>query len=244
MSPDPSPMADVVDEGVSILEEARSSGIRLKAVGGLAVRLTCPSATHPALARTYKDIDLVGLGKERQDIVALLSSRGYVPDTEFNTYHGAGRLKFDDTANGRGLDVFLDRLTMCHELDLRNRLDETALTLDTADLLLSKLQVVETNERDLKDAVALLADGGVDQDRVASVLAADWGWWRTSTEVMGKIEAFLGTLPDDPVRDRAAATLESLARAIEQRPKSLKWKTRARVGERVRWYELPDEADV
>ena len=30
-------------------------------------------------------------------------------------------------------------------------------------------------------------------------------------------------------------------KAIEATPKSLRWKARARVGERVRWYEQPEE---
>lgn len=237
------PIADVLEEGLALLEEAARSGLRLKAVGGLAVRLTCPSAEWPPLSRTYKDIDLVGLGRQRQEIGALLTARGYVADTPFNTYHGASRLKYDDVANGRGLDVFLDRLTMCHELDLRGRLDEAPLTLDTADLLLSKLQVVETNERDLKDAVALLADGEVDHKRVASVLASDWGWWRTSTQVLRRVHDFVSGLPNDPVTERASAAIAALTAAIEAHPKSLRWKTRARVGERVRWYELPDEVE-
>lgn len=186
----------------------------------------------------------MGLGRQRQEIGALLAARGYVPDTEFNTYHGSSRLNYHDVVNGRGLDVFLDRLTMCHELDLRGRLDQVPLTLDTADLLLSKLQVVQTNERDLKDAVALLADGEVDDQRVASVLASDWGWWRTSTEVLGKVEAYMAGLPPAPVMARAVAAIESLTEAIERHPKSLRWKTRARVGERVRWYDLPDEVDA
>jgi hypothetical protein len=238
------PIADLLEEGTALLEAAAEAGLHLKAVGGLAVRITCPSAAHPPLRREYKDIDLVGLGRERQGIDAVLTARGYAPDTAFNTHHGATRLKYDDPVNGRGLDVFLDRLTMCHELDLRRRLNAAPLTLDTADLLLSKLQIVETNERDFKDATALLADGAVDQDRVAEVLATDWGWWRTSTEVLGKIETYAAALPDAALAARAGTAITGLKDAIERRPKSLRWKARARVGDRVRWYESPEEVEA
>jgi hypothetical protein len=34
-----------------------------------------------------------------------------------------------------------------------------------------------------------------------------------------------------------------LQEAIEAAPKTTKWKVRARVGDRVRWYEDPDEID-
>jgi hypothetical protein len=32
-----------------------------------------------------------------------------------------------------------------------------------------------------------------------------------------------------------------LQEAIERAPKSLAWRVRAAIGERVRWYELPEE---
>jgi hypothetical protein len=37
------------------------------------------------------------------------------------------------------------------------------------------------------------------------------------------------------------ARVEELKAAIERWPKSRRYKLRARVGERVRWYELPEE---
>ena len=35
--------------------------------------------------------------------------------------------------------------------------------------------------------------------------------------------------------------LQQMRDAIEATPKSTKWKIRAKVGERVRWYELPED---
>jgi hypothetical protein len=32
-------------------------------------------------------------------------------------------------------------------------------------------------------------------------------------------------------------------RAVEDAPKSLRWKLRDRIGDRVRWYEEPDEVE-
>ncbi|MBI2237176.1 MAG: hypothetical protein HYU54_01440, partial [Actinobacteria bacterium] len=47
-----------------------------------------------------------------------------------------------------------------------------------------------------------------------------------------------GPGPDLAVaRERAAG----LRRALEGAPKSLRWKVRARVGERVSWYQEPEE---
>ena len=38
-----------------------------------------------------------------------------------------------------------------------------------------------------------------------------------------------------------AAQIASLQQAIEDAPKSRAWRLRSRVGERVRWYETPEE---
>jgi len=35
--------------------------------------------------------------------------------------------------------------------------------------------------------------------------------------------------------------LDELWRSIDAQPKSLRWKLRARVGDRMSWYELPEE---
>jgi hypothetical protein len=34
---------------------------------------------------------------------------------------------------------------------------------------------------------------------------------------------------------------DQLRQALEHEPKSMRWKMRAAVGDRVRWYELPEE---
>jgi len=38
-----------------------------------------------------------------------------------------------------------------------------------------------------------------------------------------------------------AAGADRLSQAMEAAPKSVRWKMRARVGEKVTWYELPEE---
>ena len=56
------------------------------------------------------------------------------------------------TADGKtSVDVIMDRLNMCHVLDFADRIDRMPDTLDIADLLLTKLQVVELNEKDVHD---------------------------------------------------------------------------------------------
>lgn len=239
--------ADPFAEGPRIVGLAREAGLELRLLGGVAIGLRCPSARRGPLARSYKDIDFIARGRDRRRVEELFAAIGYRPESEFNTLHGQHRLFFLDPEHDREADVFLDTVAMCHELDLRDRLAVDDPTLPLADLLLLKLQVVEAGERDLKDGVALLSDHGfareaIDLDYIAAILAGDWGWWRTATLGLERLRAFARELPGlergDVVEDRVAEALERL----ESCPKTRRWKLRAKVGERVRWYELPEEA--
>ena len=243
------PLEDPRDEVVRVLLAATEEGVVLRAVGGLAVYLRCPCARTPPLARDYKDIDLVGRSGDAPRISALLRRLGYLPDEEFNTLHGRRRLYFCDADHERQLDVFIETIVMSHELRIGPRLDLDPQTITLADLLLTKLQVVEINERDLRDATAVLADhdispSGIDPERITSLLSNDWGWWRTVTSNLERIASYADSLPSFEGAPRVRARVAELRRRIDDAPKTLRWKLRARVGERVRWYKLPEELEA
>jgi hypothetical protein len=231
-----------------VLDAARQAQLVLRATGGVAVWLRCPSAREAPLARDFKDLDLAAPAGIARPTTALLESLGYVPDEEFNQLHGHQRLYFWDATNNRQLDIFIERMTMSHDLDLAKRiaLDDDTITL--ADLLLTKLQVFEINEKDLKDAAALLADhsldgGEIEVDRVTSLLGSDWGWWRTATENLDRVAAYAASLDRFEGAATVTGRVEELKQRIDQAPKSMRWRARARVGERMRWYELPEEIE-
>lgn len=178
-----------------------------------------------------------------------MEALGYAGDREFNTLHGQRRLFFWDAANERQVDVFVDEAKLCHTIDFRGRLEVAPLTLSLADLLLMKLQVVETNEKDLLDVCAILADhdlgdgeDGVDADYLASLAASDWGLWRTLGMVAERSEEFAVGLAGFEHGELVATRLQRLRQALDVAPKTRGWRMRARVGERKRWYELPEEA--
>jgi hypothetical protein len=124
--------------------------------------------------------------------------------------------------------------------------------VDAMDVLLSKLQIVELNEKDARDIVHLLAGvplgedepGALDMGRFRALLGADWGWWRTVTRNLEKLPSLIeekpGLVPGNPAHHPLDQARRLLA-AAEAAPKSIKWRLRANVGERVRWYELPEE---
>jgi hypothetical protein len=256
------PPAISTDEAIAragvILDGAAAAGVLLRATGGVAVATISPAARSAPLRRTYQDIDFFGLSRDADSLSKFFVSEGYVPEEEFNALHGQRRLFFREPEGRWEADVFLDRIEMCHELDVRHRLTTRPRTLAPADLLLSKLQVMETNEKDLLDVLALLADheleegdgdGQISLGRVGELCNNDWGWWRTVTIVAGRaVDAAqrLATEADPVAVDalrRARSRAQALIAHLDGTPKSRKWKLRARVGERKRWYETPEDID-
>lgn len=222
-------------------------------VGGVAVYLRCPSAAQPPLQREYKDIDLVTVRPMAQRLTATLVAVGYQPDKRFNALHGGERLFFWDEQNARQLDVFVDRFVMCHGFDLRQRVavDAGQMTLPLADLLLTKMQVVEINFKDMQDIAALLQDHpltgdeqGINLDYITGLTRNDWGLQRTLELTIAKLQDGENGERLTAVQPRYSLTgqLADLHRALQEAPKSIGWKLRARIGERKRWYELPEEA--
>ena len=147
----------------------------------------------------------------------------------------------------------IDKFHMCHTLEFADRLTRLPYTLDPIDLLLSKLQIVELNEKDADDCLRLLvtfplSDAGdpntIDLTTFREIVGSDWGWWRTVTLNLDRITALLADC-DRPATEGgkldARAQLQALAEAADQAPKSRGWKMRARIGERKRWYDVPEE---
>src|ERR1700729_542272 len=194
-TPGPAPAAgpadDPLPEAVALARGATEAGLGLKLLGGLAIRVLCPA--FPPRLRPGQDMDFACLSKGRKNVVAYLERSGCQPDRRFNNLNGDRQMYFN-APSGRPIDVMVDRLTMCHTLDFRPSFSSSpgsaSATLDPADLLLTKLQIVELNAKDAHDIFHLLSgvrvgpDGTrpfIDPDRFGSVLSGDWGWWRTVT---------------------------------------------------------------
>ena len=243
----------IADEAKRIIDEAKNRGIILRLLGGLAVSYHCPSASQGRLEREYPDIDVIGNKRQVPSIKKLLSDMGYVPNQRFNALHGESRLMYADPKGRGSLDVFLDTFKMSHTLYLGERLTLDDYTIAITDLLLTKLQIVEANEKDLKDLIAILRDHRVedsiaqgeketiDAGYVAKLCSNDWGLERTIIITLRKVAERLPNYDGNReqimvVQDRA----KRLQQTIEKGPKTLRWKLRAVIGERVRWYDLPE----
>jgi hypothetical protein len=243
------PTDDPLPEALGLARGAAEASLGLKLLGGLAVRVLCPE--FPPRLRAGQDMDFACVSKERKKVAEWLVGAGCEADRRFNNLNGDRQMYFN-APSGRPIDVMVNQLTMCHNLDFRAGFGRQPFTIDAVDVLLSKLQIVELNEKDAHDIVHLLAGlpvGGagqasIDTDRFAKLMGADWGWWRTVTGNLEKVPALVadrpGLVPPGATYDPLAQARQLLERA-QQTPKSMKWKLRAATGERMRWYELPEE---
>jgi hypothetical protein len=242
--------ADVVSEGKRLLARAEAEGVPLRLLGGVAIRLRAPGGLPASFAREYGDLDFVTVRRGAPIAATFLRGEGYEPHVAFNALHGNERLLFFDNEHDRQVDVFVGQFRMSHRIPLDERLELEPGTLPLAELLLTKLQIAQLNEKDVRDALAVLhghpvgeEDGNhVNAGRVAELCAGDWGLWRTFTANLAACRDHVGGYElSAPEQADLVARIELLSERIEREPKTRAWKLRARVGERKRWYELPEE---
>jgi hypothetical protein len=241
-----------IDEAKRIIEVAQQRKITLRLFGGVSFYFRSPSAKHRILQRNYVDIDFMGRSKQSREIKQLFEELGYTPRERFNAMQGFRRLIFNDIGHQRRVDIFLDVFEMCHKFNFKDRLELDQYTISLADMLATKLQIVEINEKDIKDILSMFIDHDVGDDDSSEVINGaylaklcgdDWGVYKTFSI---NIDRLLSTIDDYGLEEGQKRLVveraSKLKKMIEDAPKSFKWRMRARVGERVQWYELP-EAD-
>jgi hypothetical protein len=238
---------DIVAEGERVIAAAEARGVPLRLVGGVAVWLRAREHLPQAPTREYKDLDFATTRKRAGAADQLLRDLGYAPHVAFNTMNSKERLLFFDDPHERQVDVFVGSFRMSHEIPLEGRLEVDGVSIPLAELLLTKLQIVELNEKDVRDTVTMLAahdvgdtDGEIlNAARVAALCAADWGLWRTITKNLETVAAHADGYDVD--RDLVGRRLATVQQRIAEEPKSRGWRLRAKIGERKRWYEVPEE---
>jgi hypothetical protein len=117
---------------------------------------------------------------------------------------------------------------------------------------MTKLQIVQLNEKDVKDILSLTLDhelGENDEDTerinvkyLQEICGKDWGIYKTFTSSITKIISMVDSyVLLEEQRALVKSRLTELLEKIEKAPKSLSWKLRARIGERQIWYETPEQ---
>ncbi len=246
---------DFAKEIRRIISVADERKIPLRNLGGAAIRMHCPNhqGLYEQLKRVPKhDMDFVTYDKFRPLTKKLFVDLGYEPYVTLmmTSETGKHRQIFNDKEGNKAIDVFLGKFQMCHMIDYSNRLEVDSPTVPPADLLLQKLQIVQTNEKDIQDTIILLCEhdvGKTDKDEingdyVAKILSNEWGFYYTISLNLPKIKEFLDKYPLTPEDKKAAAErIDKLQSIIEATPKTFQWKMRAKIGPAKKWYNVVEE---
>lgn len=243
-------------EADQLLQEATRRGLVLRLAGSAGVLRHCEHCYRAAGALRREppgDLDFFAYGRQQRELGRMFADLGYQadPSVAYSQEYGIDRLIYTGRASAAKVDVFLDVLRMSHTIEFKSRLDCTPPTAQTADLLLAKLQIHEITEKDVKDMAALFAShplgdgshGSIESRHIVGLMARDWGLCYTALDNLAIAEELLAAWdPAGNVTVLAAEGIQELRQRIELVPKSLRWKARARVGTRVRWYEEVGDA--
>lgn len=244
---------ELIDLCLGLTSMAKERGIILRALGAVAFRIHCPKfkAIEYEAGRYLTDVDMATYFSQLDGVERVFAEAGFVQDERLKL-HGAGRRIFYSPTSEWHSDIFVDRLSFCHSVEFRGRLEADYPTIPLAELLLEKLQIVTFEPKDCLDSFVLLREhpiGDSDDETVnagviAGTCADDWGWWKTVDMNLGRIEEFAGKLPFGITaadRDDVLGKVAALRQRIEAAPKSLKWRMRAKIGTRRIWYQEVDD---
>jgi hypothetical protein len=236
-----------------IVDAGNAASVTLRLLGSLAFQFHCPKLGYlqEKMGRAYTDIDLAGYSREAKNIRALMAGLGYTEDREVWVVSEGGRAIFSHASLNLHVDVFYEKLDFSHVIPWAGRLEMDTLTLPLAELLLEKMQIVQINEKDVIDTIMLLLEhplGDTDREtinmpRVSKLCSEEWGLWRTVTMNLNKVRQLATGYPQltDEQKAEVAVQVEGAVAHIEAAPKSMAWRMRARVGDRVKWYKDVDE---
>jgi len=238
---------------LNALAQEENKHVMMRLIGALAFRTHCQTYGYiqDKLGRKFTDFDFVSYPRFVRDVRRVLTELGYEEDKQVTQLFGDRRMLFRDPAFDRHVDVFYNVLDFCHPINFVGRLEAEELTVPLAELLLEKMQIVQINEKDLIDSVMLLREHPIgDSDKetinamvITRILANDWGFWRTFTGNLTLLDEKLRHYESLSKEDRQVVhgRIKELQDRIEAKPKSLSWKARAQIGERVKWYKDVEE---
>jgi hypothetical protein len=250
---------EVRQEALDLVEAATARGLVLRLVGSVGIRLH-----HPAMERLMdvlrpvpKDLDFVCRKQDRTALKGMLEERGYDNDRNMMVAMEGLRYLFSHPETGLKIDIFVDRLDFCHRVEFSDDLETHPVSIPMEQLLLHKLQIVDLTEGDLLDIGIMLATVPSDEEggdytystgKLMRPLAEDWGFWRT---VVGNLErvrerAASGgyrMIGDEAAQARIADRASALMDAAHDVSKTLKWKMRSKVGERMQWWQEVDDRE-
>lgn len=237
----------VINKAKEMVKLAEENGIPLRIIGATAIYIHSPNHAyiHESLKREISDVDFISYRKYWKKIKELFKNQNWDEPAAYMMAVADRNIFVSKEYEGLHSDVFYDKLSFCHDIPFEGRLEKDYPTIPLAELLLEKMQIVKINEKDIIDTIVLLAEHDIGQsdketiniEIITKLLAKDWGFYYTVTTNLKKVDEFLVTynIPEEDkkhVKDR----ISRLLAAIEEEPKTMAWKIRAKVGPSKKWY--------
>jgi hypothetical protein len=240
-----------LEEARKLTEEAQKEGIILRVMGPIALHDYFPDFVdlyrrmERLGERVFTDIDYASYGKYRGKLPSFFERRGYSIEKRALMLSGGKRhIYFGDRIPM--IDVFFDRLEYNHPIDYKGRLEIHPYCVSLTDLLLQKLQIVQINDKDLKDAMLLLLaaqlsekdHGTINLKYLAKLMSDDWGFYNTASMNLDNVKQSTDSVAalDEEQRTVIRQKADTILSTFENVPKSGRWKGRAKVGTKKIWY--------
>jgi hypothetical protein len=236
----------------NLVDMGSEQGVTLRLLGSLAVihHIQDRDKLLNLIDRVpTRDIDFMGYSEEQTKADRMFTKLGYEidPSVAYSLEYGIQRLIYHHREQEIMAEIFLDQLRMSHTLDFRGRLELDHPTISLIDLLLSKLQIQEITEKDIKDIIVLLSEHdlgsdsreSVDLSHLLSVTSDDWGFYYTAKTNLDIVKLWLGKVDviENSMSQDIETKLNEIKKSMEEAPKSLRWNLRSIIGTRMKWYE-------
>ncbi|MBI5304305.1 MAG: hypothetical protein HY868_19385 [Chloroflexi bacterium] len=250
----PNPLlGELLAEAQRLAEASRTNQITLIAMDPVAPWIRCAETRRMLTQPQKRNMDFLCASSQANQLGTFFEQMGYQPNQRFNSMHGSERLHFGNPLRALSINIFLDVFEMYHRLDMKPLLAQKGSTISETMLTLIRLQNVEATMGDLGDLAALFIEHDlsrtpekdkIDSSLITQLCTEDWGWYKTVTKNLDLLIAYAEQKLVQIHRDRVIDQARRLRSGIQVTPKSLRWQTRASLGETIRWYATPIRADT
>lgn len=235
-------------ESQRLISGANSAQIHLCVMDPIALWARLRTTRARVSQPQKRQIDFLARSDQSTMATRVMGRMGYVANERFNAFHGTRFLNFNEATRMISVNIFIDAYDMNHRVDLTNVLAQNETVMTETGLALMRLQIFEITVLALNELCALFLEhdlsagadkGAIDATQITRLCAEDWGWYRTVTMNLDRLRAFVARELSPSEEALVVNRLQRLRQGIDAAPKSLRWQTRARIGDTVRWYETP-----
>lgn len=239
-------VSELQEEAQQIINAASQAQISLWMMEPIALWQHCQQRRHLLAVPHRRQIEFAGHSEQLALIVQLFRRLEYQNYTRAQAPAPIYRLIFAEPKKSIAVTVFLDTFEMYHRFDLKPFLKPNELLMPVTALALTRLQLVEISDNALSDLAALFIEkeGLIDTSQITLLCADDWGWYKTVSLNLERLISFAETHLSPYERNIVIERARRLKSSLDTAPKSLRWQARARLGENVRWYEIPTESSA